>query len=202
MANNSTWIFIGIGALALLLLFTGHLKLTGTVNLQSVLQPGQVSFRTNLNAGNMWGSLLSWVALDGNDDGVLESYTQYGNPGSCPPANGPYGTVRLYGTTPSGTGGSYQVYVTSQNYVFICKVSPDADPGYIFYGASPNAVLSTSPTAPYTANNQELLVGGTITCNAATLKTTASTAISTWVTSGTAANKVAAGNAISAWAQC
>jgi hypothetical protein len=162
MADNKAWIFLGIGALALLLLFTGHLKLGGTINIQAVLQPGQVSFRTNATTGSLDGSQYKSagkvIATDINADGALEcgvySTWSSGTSSTCAAAGLTMVTLTPEGfqVCPSASGTSMFIYYLSGSMgqkVTFTKVT-----------TCPAEFLSTSPTAPYTTNNQEVIVGG------------------------------------------
>jgi hypothetical protein len=159
MADEWKWVMGIIAAIIIVMVFTGHLN--GNIGFQSALQPGQVSFRTTATTGGgdgtQYGVSGKYVAVDVNGDAALECFTLYGSYSvtirneTCTQAG--FGLITL---TPE----KFQVCdISSTTYI---NIYVDAKM-YKYYSstACPSGFLSVSPTSPYTASNQEVLVSGT-----------------------------------------
>jgi len=164
------WI-IGIVLLVVLIWQVGP-----QLGLFALFNPGDVIFRTNAVNGNYIVN-NSWVVIDTNNDGNLDSYGIYTNSyATCIPSN--FLSTFYIGKTPE----NYNIYISpDREFMVIDKINmcvvahllpyttqdstgqcgPIQTPAiycYLFDG--PNGlqpVYSTSPTEPYNSNNQEVV---------------------------------------------
>jgi hypothetical protein len=105
---------------------------------------GKCSFRTNATNGK-YGS-GTWIAVDTNGDGKLEGYSYTSSSGLLIGCSG-----TLLAKTPQG----YDVRIIGGK-PYVCMPGGSEKVEKIYGAASTTAVTSSSPTAPYTANGQEV----------------------------------------------
>jgi hypothetical protein len=211
-APNNGLIIIGTIAIIIAIIFFQNNSAPGSViggGLFSVLQPGQVSFRTNAttfatnpgegyrNASNK-GKLF--IAIDSNDDGSLEcwkgnSYTTQSF------ANCEARGLPTIASSPEGFTLCIYPESATYNVTLMYYTVPSTEKyQHTFYKSTlcPTGFLSTSPTAPYTANNQETLVGGG--APACVTRTELGRYITQWIAS--TITREALGNYIMSWVSC
>ena len=104
-----------------------------------------VIFRTDVEDDNYrFDAAGSWIAVDCNQDGVLEAYTGIGTSRTSK-VNDPIGY------TPSGygyqcyNGREVRIHMPLREIIYLSDRAPDSTPE-----------LSTSPVEPYASNNQEV----------------------------------------------
>jgi hypothetical protein len=145
------WILGIVAVIAILMVFTGHLG--GTINIQS-MQPGQVSFRTDVVAG-VYQASNKYIAVDYDDDGALECFVY-----SSTYSSWQQGSYVPFAQTPEGYG--VFKYGTTSNILIKIGSYPVYSPT-----TSCGIPLAALPTEPYTANGQEMVEGGACVPNCA-----------------------------------
>lgn len=70
MTDELKWVLGGLVLIAVVMVFTGHLK--GNVQFQSVIGVDCPAFKTNA-VGGVYGS-STWIAVDCNEDNIFEKY--------------------------------------------------------------------------------------------------------------------------------
>lgn len=106
-----------------------------------------VIFRTNAEDSEYKSG--TWIAVDTNDDDVLEGYDYTGSTGLLPGCSG-----TLLVDTPEG----YEIYYY-RDKVYVCIPSGAKALWKKYYEDSSAAETSTDPTSPYSENNQEVYEG-------------------------------------------
>ncbi len=169
MADNWKWIVGVIAVIALIMIFTGHLKLGGTVLLQSVIGTDCPRFKTN-SAGD-YGLSTVWVAADCNGDDVFEGY---GYQGITSPTN----KFPVTGQTPDGKD-----YYCGNGYLIVLKTGTSFPIQYWNMQTNAGAYRSADLTcAPACTPNWSC--GSWSSCSLGTQTRTCTDANSCGVTSG------------------
>ena len=106
---------------------------------------GKCSFRTSAVNGNY--AKGTWIAVDTNADGKLEGFDYTTSSGLLIGCSG-----TLLAKTPQG----YEVRLNTGGKPYVCTPSSSMKVQKIYGVTSSTAITSSSPTAPYTANGQEV----------------------------------------------
>ena len=109
---------------------------------------GKVIFRTNAVDGGYQSG--TWIAVDTDNDDLLEGYDYTGSSGILSTCKG-----TPIATTPEGF--SVNLYY---DHVIVCKPSGAKFSYKKYYDSSTDAETSSAPTEPYASNNQEVYGNG------------------------------------------